>query len=78
MIDENIKQLSHETIIQAAKDYCIAGPKGKKMIIKELNSPWMDFFTDGISKVVAQRLQNNEQEISERLKKDGDMRGWSN
>lgn len=76
MLYESIQQLASETIIQAAKDYCIASEKGKKEIIKELNSPWMDFFTDGTSKVAAQRLQTNEQEICERLKKDGDMRGW--
>ena len=74
MLHESIKQLASETIIQAAKDYCIAGPNGKKEIIKELNSPWMDFFTDGSSKVVAQALQINEQEISERLKADAEIK----
>lgn len=69
-----IKELAAETLIVAAQDYCIAGPNGKKEIIKELNSPWMDFFTDGVSKVVAQALQTNEQEISERLKSDVEMK----
>lgn len=75
---ECIKELAAETLLQAAKDYCTADEHQQKAIIKNLNSSWMDLFTDGLSKVVAQRLQTNEQEIYNRLKNDGDMRGWRN
>ena len=75
MSPEAIKELASETLLLAAKDYCSTEDEGKRnKIIKDLNSPWMDLFTDGTSKVVAQALQNNEQAINDRLKTDADMK----
>ena len=75
MLQDNIRELANETLLQAAKDYCATEDEAqKKKIIRDLNSPWMDLFTDGVSKVVAQALQTNEQAICERLKADADMK----
>ena len=71
MSPEAIKELANETLLQATKDYCYAIDENqKKKIIKDLNSNWMDFFTDGSSKVVAQALQSNETAIYNRLKEN--------
>ena len=75
MSPEAIRELASETLLWAAKDYCATEDEGqRKKIIKDLNSPWMDLFTDGTSKVVAQALQNNEQAIADRLKSESDMK----
>lgn len=70
-MDRCIRNLASAVLLQAAKDYCDLGTneKRKRVIIKDLNSQWMLFLTDGMSENVAQELQYNEKEISVRLKK---------
>ena len=68
---QNVKNLTSSVLLQAAKDYCDRGTSQsmKKVILKDLNSPWMDFLTDGMAKVVAEELLKNEKMIRIRLKK---------
>ena len=70
-VKEGIKNLAARTCLEAAKDYCdgSATPAKKKRILKDLKGQWMDFFTDGLSKVVAEELQKNEKAIGIRLNK---------
>ena len=71
MIANNVKELAAATILQAVKDYfdCASEPKKQAVILKDLRSSWMDLLTNGMSVVVAERLENHPAEIAERLNK---------
>lgn len=72
--EEAIKNLASATLLQAAKDYCRADTKvDKRVILKELNSDWMDLITDGESFIVAEQLPMNERAIRKRLKVSGEL-----
>ena len=64
-----IKNLAAAVLLQAARDYCYGSEKQKQAVIKDLNSPWMDFLTQGQAKVVAQELERHPDEIKERLRR---------
>jgi hypothetical protein len=65
-----IKNLAAATMLQAAKDYFHwkATPEKRAVILKDLRSEWMDFFTDGMSIAVADKLEKHPEEIKARLK----------
>jgi hypothetical protein len=68
-VEQDIKNLASAVLLQAAKDYYETDKTGKKAILKDLNSEWMYFLTDGMSKIVAEELKTNERAIGIRLKR---------
>lgn len=71
MTDEIIKQLAAATVLRAVKDYFgkKSNEKRRAQILKDLRSPWMDFFTNGSAAIVADKLEKNPDEIKKRLKR---------
>ena len=72
MTDKNIKSLAIATIWMAVRDYFDTTPERRRIILKDLRSPWMDLFTNGMSVIVAEQLELHPKEIETRLRK---MRG---
>lgn len=68
MTANNIKELACATLMQAARDYFCCNENNKKVILKDLRSPWMDLFTDGLSVVVAEQLELRPEDIAARLR----------
>lgn len=70
-----IRNLASAVLLESAKEYCERGKteEEKKTIIKELNSPWMDFLTSGMSKDVARELLKNEKIIRIRLRNNKEL-----
>ena len=70
-MEQCYRNLAAAVLLQAAKDYCDRGTtkEQQKVIIKDLKGQWMDFFTNGTSKSVANELLTNEKIIRIRLKK---------
>lgn len=67
-IMRGIKNLASATLIEAAREYCeVETTQQKNKIIKDLNTTWMDFLTDGMSINVARELQRNGPAIKKRL-----------
>jgi hypothetical protein len=64
-----IDNLASAVLLQAAKDYCFGSARERNNVIKDLNSQWMDFLTQGRAKVVAQELELHADEIKERLRR---------
>lgn len=64
-----IRNLASAVLLQAVKDYCQGSEKEKRDVIKDLNSKWMDELTQGLSKVYAEKLLKNSEEITERVAK---------
>lgn len=69
---ENIKSMAAATMLQAVKDYFHwrTTPKKREVILKDLRSPWMDMFTNGMSFIVAEQLEKHPEEIKERLERN--------
>jgi len=64
-----IKNLASATLLRAAKDYTSTKEtKRKDEILADLRSKWMDFFTNGMSVIVAEQLEKHPAEISARLR----------
>lgn len=64
-----INDLAAAVLLQAARDYCNGSKRDKISILKDLNSPWMDFLTQGRAKIVARELELHADEIKERLRR---------
>ena len=71
MQEHAIRSLAAATILQAVKDYFRGNPKSRQQILKDLRSNWMDSFTNGMSVIVADKLERNPEEIARRMKEDG-------
>ena len=56
-------------ILRAVKDYLIANEGNRKVILKDLRSDWCYFISDGLSVVMAEKLEKNPSLIKARLKK---------
>ena len=81
MTDKNIHDLACAIVLQAVRDYFTKDkykskdktektfPKKQKRILKDLRSEYMNFITDGLSVVVAEKLESNPKEIRARLRK---------
>ena len=65
----NYKNLACATVKEALKEYFEVDNQGKKSILKDLRSEWMDWFTNGLSIVAAQHLETNPWKIRKILKK---------
>ena len=70
-MDNNYRQLGAAITYQAIRDFITANHNHKKQatIIKHLKSPWMDFISDGLSTILAEKLERNPKEICDRVKK---------
>lgn len=81
MTDKNIHNLACAIILQAVRDYFTKEKyatkektkekfaQKRKAILKDLRSKRMDFLSDGLSVVVAEKLESNPKEIRARLRK---------
>ena len=67
-IEKNINALAAATVMQAVRDYLPATPQRKQIILRELRSPWMCWFSNGTSENIAEQLENNAEEIATRMK----------
>lgn len=61
------QQLGYRVVWQACKDYFRSSKAKKQQILKELKSSWMDWWTNGLSVKVAEKLQTNAEEIRSRI-----------
>ena len=59
-----VRDLANATLLRAAMDYVKSSSAMRRAIIKDLKSDWMDFFTDGMSIVLAEKLKKDPEEIS--------------
>lgn len=77
---EEIKSLGAAILLRAVRDYC--NPEAtretkimtneqreayRNKILKDLRGGWLNALTNGISSIVAEQLEQNEQVIKERL-----------
>lgn len=71
MTEYAIRNLAAATILQAVRDYLRsdASDAKRKVILKDLRSPWMNWFTNGTSLNVAEQLEKHPEEIRARLRK---------
>lgn len=68
-MNANLHNLACAVIMQAVKDYlATTSTNSRNAILKDLRSPWMDMFSNGLSVVVAEQLEQNPKEIKERLR----------
>lgn len=72
---QNVTNLASAVLLEAAREYCERGKTKaeKNAIIKDLKGQWMEFLTNGMSKVVAEQLIVNERAIRLRLKKSEEL-----
>lgn len=68
-MDKGYKQLGYAILKQALKDYFTEPPKEKRKILKDLQGDWMDWLTDGLSKIAAKELVENPSNIRRQLRK---------
>ena len=68
-MDNCIKNLAYATMYQAVKDFVKATDKKRNVILKELRSSWMNWFTNGMSLIVAEQLENHPKDIITRMRK---------
>jgi hypothetical protein len=66
----NYKQLGYAIALQAIRDFFKTNSeRSKAKIIKDLKSPYMDLLTNGLSIILAEKLETNPAEIEARIKK---------
>ena len=66
---EGYRDLGLAVIRQAVIDFFKVDDNKKKVILKDLKSDWCDFISDGLSLVVAEKLEKCPSIIRTRLKK---------
>jgi hypothetical protein len=69
MTNNNIRNLACAITMQAVRDYFNSAEKGKKAILADLRSKYMDFITNGTSVAVADQLELHPDEIRERMQR---------
>jgi hypothetical protein len=69
MNDYAIRQLAAAVTLQAVTDFFHSSTEKKRIILKDLRSAWMQTFTNGTSKNVADELEKNPEVIRERLRR---------
>ncbi len=67
-MDQNFRELACAITLQAVKDFVAGDEANRRVILKELRSPYMDFITSGTSLVVADELERNPDEIAQRIR----------
>ena len=73
MNDQSIRNLVAAITLQAVRDYFGSTTEGKKLILKDLRSSWMQMLTGGQSVVVAEQLEKHPEEIRERMRRHKEM-----
>lgn len=70
-MEHNYRQLGASITYQAIRDFITAEyePKKQAVIIKQLRSPWMDLISNGLSPILADKLETNPKEICDRVKR---------
>lgn len=77
--ETGVHNLASAMLLQATEDYFGArNQKEKNQIIKDLNSEWNKFFTDGMSLIVADKLKHNPGSIYRKYKEIQKKRGIQN
>lgn len=69
MTDTQARNLACAITLQAVRDYFSSSDAGKRAILKDLRSDYMNFITNGTSLAVADQLELHPDEIRERLQK---------
>lgn len=67
-MDQNLRQLACAITLQAVKDFVAGDEANRRVILKELRSPYMDLITSGTSLVVADELEKYPEEIAKRIR----------
>lgn len=68
-IIDNYRNLANAIAIQAARDYAEeTRPTGKRAIIRQLRSEYMDFITDGLAPMLANALIKDENAVIRRIR----------
>lgn len=62
------KQLGCAIAFQAAKDYFNTDKYGKRAIINDLSTPYMECVTDGLSLLLVEQLKRNPKEVAKRIR----------
>ena len=70
-INNNYRQLGASITLQAIRDFIEARhePKKQAAIIKQLRSPYMELISDGLSPMLAEKLETRPREVCNRVKK---------
>ena len=67
---KNYEQLGYAIAYQATKDFFrTKSEKTKAKILKDLKSPYMDLLTNGLSAILAEKLETNPDEVKARIKR---------
>lgn len=74
-LDRGYYLLGQAVLFQALVDYFKydnrvterTNKKRKKLILKDLSSTWMDYITNGVSKIALDKIMKNEDEIKNRI-----------
>ena len=76
MFTKNYRQLAFAILMQAVKDYCkTTSQKTKIAILQDLRTDYMDEITDGMSVVVAEKLELCPEDIAARLRQHHEIGG---
>lgn len=63
-----MKNLVCAVLFQALKDFAKGNEAQRKKILRELRGSWCDFISNGLSLVMADRLEKDPQPILDRIK----------
>jgi hypothetical protein len=61
------RNLGYAVVLRAVMDFFSAREKDKAKILKDLNSPWCDWLSNGLSVIAATELQTNPGKIKRAL-----------
>lgn len=61
------RQLAYAIVLQAVKDFFNTSTAGKRAILKDLRSSYMNSITSGTSRNIAEQLEKHPEEIRKRL-----------
>ena len=69
---ENYRQLGFEVALRAGVDYFqTSSEKQKAKILADLKSSWMDFITDGLALILAEKVETTPKEVENGLRMYG-------
>jgi hypothetical protein len=71
MFQKGYKQLGMAITYEAIEEFIEDNghPRKQAAIIKQLKTPYMDFISNGLSVILAEKLETNPTEVCERVKK---------
>jgi hypothetical protein len=70
-ITENYRQLGMKITYESIREFIEENghPKKQGVIIKQLKTPYMNFISNGLSVILAEKLETNPTEVCDRVKK---------